>query len=155
MRAASARLVAASFSASALRVQRCGDKVGRLSALGDLSLARRNRLLLRGDSACTRSLRGRDRHGPFGGFVCDRDRAFDRGDLDLAVALQLEAADIAIACHPRFCQAPLRCNARPLDLLARTDLGLFEGLTLGDIEGVELPLAFEPCGIKRPLLSDL
>ena len=29
---------------------------------------------------------GGDRHGPFGGFVGDRDRAFDDRDLNLAVA---------------------------------------------------------------------
>ena len=113
-----------------------------------------DRLLLSGNRARPRPLRGGDRHRAFGGFVGDRDRAFNRCDLDLAVALQLEAADIAIARHPRFGQAALSRNARPFDLLARADLGLLEGLALGDVERVELPLAFEPRGIKRPLLRD-
>ena len=121
----------------AFGVPRRGDEFGRLAALGDFALARRDRLLLGCDRLRPRSFCRGDRDGAFGRLLRDRDRALDLRDLDRPVSLDLEAADIAVTRHARFCQAPLGRDARPFDLFAGADLRLLERLTLGDVERVE------------------
>ena len=134
---------------------RCGaDQVGQLAALGDLALAGGEGLLLGLDRLGAHGFGSGDRGRALLRLLGDVDRLLDLGDLDLLVAVDAELAQVAVLDQPRFLDAALGGDAGPLDLFAGRDLGLLEGLALGDLQRFEMPLALEPDLVERALLRD-
>ena len=79
----------------------------------------------------------------------DRDRLVHHSALDLALAIDLELAQVEVAADTGLVEAAFGGDARALDLLARGDLGFLQRLVARDIELFERLAALQPRHLQR------
>ena len=130
------------------------DQVGQLAPLGDLALARREGLLLGLDRLGADGLGCCHCRGTLLRLLGDVDGLLDFRDLDRLVVLDAHLADLAVLDEASLVDAARRLDARPLDFLAGGDLGLLEGLPLGDLQRFQIAFALDADLVEHAVLAD-
>ena len=127
----------------------------RPAPAGDLGVAHRDDALLRLRGAGFRVLGFRLRGRLFERLLIERDRFLHQRRLDDPLALDLEPAQVALACDARFVDAAIGGDAGALDLLAGGDLGLLQRLHARDLELLDRAPSLEARRVQRLLALDV